>query len=235
MIKLVTYFVTFVTGASVGALVSHIVTKNKEVKKSLERIEEMHAYYEEIFGHVDIPAEILSEQNETNSDDIITTVKPSEPIVRETKISEYTDYTQYYSSEPAENEHPSEDEEVPELDENYSQGEYLTREIKETRSANKSRAPRIIKHEECGEDPAYRLINLTYYCGDDILVESGGEFFYTQEDIDVINDMVGDALDKYGFKESDEDTICVRNYAYGVDYEIVKDLGSYSELVGKGV
>lgn len=238
MIKLIGYAITFVAGASIGALISHVVTKNKVTAEALQKIEDMHAYYEEEYGHIDIPEEETKEEpvKEGAPPEIITTKKASDPIVNPSNISEYKDYTQYYSAkatDPAENEHPMDDE----VDENYSQGEYLTREIRQERSSNSSKPPKMIPYEECGNDPAYRLVNLTYYTGDGILCESGGELFYDQDDIDIVNDLIGDALDKYGFRDNDEDLICVRNYAYGIDYEIVKMDGYYSDLVDveKGV
>lgn len=240
MIKLIGYAISFVAGASIGALISHAVTKNKVTAEALKKIEDMHAYYEEEYGHIDISGEEPEEPEETEEPvkdgappEIITTRRSSGPIVKPSNISEYKDYTQYYNAktDPAESEHPQDDE----VDENYSQGEYLTREIRQERSANSSKPPKMIPYDECGADPAYRVVNLTYYTGDDILCESGGEFIYEQDDIDIINDLIGDALDKYGFRDSDEDLICVRNYAYGIDYEIVKVDGYYSDLVGKGV
>ena len=233
MIKFVGYAVSFACGTVIGGLISHFITKKKLTKECLDKIEVMHSYYEEEYGHIDIPKETSKETEKTITEEVIETKRSGEPIVKKTDISEYKDYTQYYNVvDPAEGEHPTDDEDFV----NYSQGDYLTREIKAERDANASKPPKIIKIEDCGSDPAYRTINLNYYTGDGVLVECGGEFYYGQDDIDILTDMIGDALDKYGFRENDEDEICVRNFSYMIDYDIVKIDGYYSDLVGeKGV
>lgn len=242
MTRLITCAISFVAGGAIGALISHVITKEKMLNRSQERLNVMHEYYEERFGHVDIPQELLvadetKVKDETETSDIINTTRSQEPIVRATPIEEYVDYTKYYNSQvdPAENESPSDD--IPEDDEALelaSQGEWITREAKIEHAANKNRSPKIIRAEECGNDPTYRVIYLTYCTEDGSLVEDQGDVFYDEDDIGIVGDMIGDALDKYGFRNNDESVIYVRNFAYMVDYEITKFDGSYADLVGEG-
>lgn len=236
MNKLITYGISFVVGGGLGALISHVVTKNKMLDACQSKLDTMHEYYEETYGHLDIPEELLEaeEPKETKSSEVINATRSQDPIVRAVTAEEYTDYTQYYG-DPVESEHPEDDK--PEDEEAQvlaSQGEWLTREVKEERAKNRSRLPRIIKAEECGSDPAYKPIYLTYCTEDGILVEDQGDVFYESDDLDAVSDLIGDALDKYGFRHNDESVIYVRNYAYGIDYEITKFDGKYKDLVGEG-
>ena len=236
MNKLITYAVTFVVGGGISALISHIATREKMYKELQERINDMHAYYEEVYGHVDIPEEILevNGKKEDKVDDVIKSTRSQDPLVQARSIETYTDYTQYYASkvDPAEMESPPEDTEAENLE---AQGEILSNEYRLEKLANAGRLPKIIKMEECGTDPLYKTVYLTYCTVDGVLVEDQGDVYYEPEDTDAINDLVGDALDKYGFRNSDEGIICVRNFKYGTDYEITKYEGVYTDLVGEGV
>ena len=237
MNKLIAYGISFVVGGAFGALISRFVTRNKMLGDCQKKLDTMHEYYEEVCGHLDIPGELLEaeESKETKSSEVINATRSQDPIVRAVPVEEYVDYTQYYA-DPVETEHPEDDK--PDNEEEKaleSQGEWLTREVKEERSKNRAREPKIIKAEECGSDPAYKPIYLTYCTEDGVLVEDQGDVFYESDDVDAISDLIGDALDKYGFRRNDESVIYVRNFAYGIDYEISKFDGSYKDLVGEGV
>jgi hypothetical protein len=63
--------------------------------------------------------------------------------------------------------------------------------------------------------------------------------YYYQED-DVITDedenkieneleLVGEALDKFGFRDNDEQVVHVRNYEKKTDYEVIKVFAAYRD------
>ena len=87
--------------------------------------------------------------------------------------------------------------------------------------ANRYMTTKIIKEEDYGNDGTLEQESLFYYQGDDTLVTEDDEEIH---DIPLV---VGDCLDKFGFRDNDEKRICVRNYKLGKDYEVIKVDGSY--------
>lgn len=87
----------------------------------------------------------------------------------------------------------------------------------DTRSP-KLKGPRQIKNEDYGTDRTLDCIELTYYAGNDILANEDDEVI----DEDVEYALLGDVLDRFGFRNSDQPKICVRNEKRGADYMISK-------------
>ena len=121
---------------------------------------------------------------------------------------------------PLEELHPMDSDEDEELDkeiERYNEGlvASVNHEIRRTEK------PKIIKEEDYGDDGTLTQASLIFYQGSNVLV--------TEDDEEVIDIplVVGDCLDKFGFRDNDEKRICVRNYKLGYDYEIVKVFGEY--------
>ena len=86
--------------------------------------------------------------------------------------------------------------------------------------------PYIIQPGEFHEFYDYEPHTLTWYA-DGILADD------TDEIIDDIDGTVGlDNLDHFGENPDDPDTIYVRNDKLQSDYEILKDNGTYAEIVG---
>ena len=83
-------------------------------------------------------------------------------------------------------------------------------------------APYVISPEEFGEMDGYTQISLTYFEDDDILSDENGVVIDDPEEI------VGDALNHFG--DYEKDSIFVRSDPKRCDYEILKDLRSYSEF-----
>lgn len=86
--------------------------------------------------------------------------------------------------------------------------------------------PYVISADRYGEYDSFSCINLTYYDGDWTLADSSDEII---EDVEKV---VGDALDHFGDDPNDPDTIFVRNERYMTDYEINRDERSYLEMCG---
>ena len=83
----------------------------------------------------------------------------------------------------------------------------------------KLRGPKWIKNEEFGNDRTLDMVELLYYTKNGVLTDE--EDNVIQEDAEAI--MIGDILDKFDFKENDQQQyICVRNEKRGTDYKITK-------------
>lgn len=82
--------------------------------------------------------------------------------------------------------------------------------------------PYVISPDEFGEIENYTKVSLTYFEEDGVLSDELGEVVDDEEEI------VGDALDHFG--DYEEDSVFVRSDAKRCDYEILKDLGSFSEF-----
>lgn len=81
--------------------------------------------------------------------------------------------------------------------------------------------PFIISPDEFGEDPNYQTVSLTLY-EDGVLTDDYDDIV---EDID---DLVGeDSLTHFG--EYEDDSVFVRNESMQTDFEILRDLRTYSE------
>lgn len=110
-----------------------------------------------------------------------------------------------------------EDEELEKEEELYNAGLKASLE----HEARRTMQPRIIKEEDYGNDGTLEQESLFYYQDNDVLVT---------EDDEEIHDfplVVGDCLDKFGFRDNNEKRICVRNYKLGKDYEVIKVAGEY--------
>lgn len=84
--------------------------------------------------------------------------------------------------------------------------------------------PYIITPEDYDESD-YTTETLEYYEGDDVLVDAYGDVIENREDV------VGtDFVSHFGENEGDGDTVYVRNDEQEIDYEICRDLRSYSEV-----
>ena len=115
--------------------------------------------------------------------------------------------------------HPVDSDEDEDYDEEELYNEGLRASLEH--EAKRTMLPRIIKEEDYGSIGTHKQESLFYYQGNDILVT---------EDDEEIHDLplvVGDCLDKFGFRDNNEKRICVRNYKLGVDYEIIKIDGPY--------
>lgn len=134
----------------------------------------------------------------------------SESYVKPNRVAYDKKYTGATETEAAESESPSEEDAV----------EYGGR-------SNKSIV--IIDDGEFEELATQKGIHLLYYTENDILTISEGEGIEDVMYVDEIEDHIGDALTKFGFKTNSQDKICVRNYKNGCDYCIVKVRKAFGE------
>jgi len=134
----------------------------------------------------------------------------------------------YSNRQPKENlmETPVEDD-TEEYEEIIKKSDYVTEssndEIQNNEEEEEMDRPYVISPEEFDEN-GYETISLTYYADDVLVDEFGGAI--DKEDWD---EMVGADFAEH-FGEYEDDSVFVRNDAFKLDYEILKDLRKYSEV-----
>lgn len=144
-----------------------------------------------------------------------------------------TDYREFYP-DPAEMESPPDDRdeeyrEVYEYEKAVARGEIITDENRDyirgeeiSNEMNSGKKPKLITEESYKEDyPHHEKIELAYYTGDGTIGDCLVEIEHNEEVFDE-DRLVGDCLDRYGFRDNSEDTIYVRNFNYSADYKIIK-------------
>ena len=220
----VKYALTFVGGVILGGGASYIFTKKRAEERADREIEEMSAHYNKKI--VDLEAELYDISEDTPDETVNEERKAPEKYKSEPSFSEdslvrakykhvkttATDYTKYYSDHPEENEHPEDD--APEDD-------------GESKSGHKF--PKFIKAEDCGSIPGYTVSMLLYYVEDGVLTIEGDKNEEILENFDEVQDMIGDALTRFGFATNDEPVIYIRNAARKTDYEISKVFGAFAD------
>ena len=119
-------------------------------------------------------------------------------------------------------------EESEEYDEEQNMGSYK-KTIKDEYNVdeeNEYRDPYIIAPEQYGEDIDYHLVELTYYAGDNKLVDEDWRV------IKNVEELVGkDALSSFG--EYEDDAVHVRNERLQTEYEILLDERKYEDVMNK--
>lgn len=87
-----------------------------------------------------------------------------------------------------------------------------------------SNDPYVIPPDEFGEKDDYDTVSLTYYA-DGVLADECDDIIYN------VDNVIGeDSLNHFG--EYEEDSVFVRNDSMATDYEILRDLRAYSDVVG---
>lgn len=84
--------------------------------------------------------------------------------------------------------------------------------------------PYLITKEECFESATeFDQVTVTYYVGDDVLVDD------KESPIDEVDEIVGVSnLQRFGEGSGDPNVVYVRNNRLGLDYEIVRSKGKYA-------
>lgn len=197
-----------VTGTAAGVFGTRTYFKKKYEKISDEEINDMEAYYRKKYAS-DLQYLSLEEEEDIQKEASSINTRETGPLSAEERAEireklqrnyeETTNYAAIYKNKKEENK--------------VSEAEVAT----ENHHKNKHQEPRIISEDDLGDVPAYfENETLFYYSGNDVL---------TDEDDVVISDpeeLIGDALDKYHFRESNEKIIFVKNSELDTVYEIQK-------------
>ncbi|MDO4378317.1 MAG: hypothetical protein Q4C64_04085 [Erysipelotrichia bacterium] len=92
----------------------------------------------------------------------------------------------------------------------------------------KKSKPKLIKVEDFGEIFTYDTETLYLYRDDSILADENDDIIENEDEL------IGDCLDKFNFRDSNETSIYVRNDRLRTDYEILKVNGSYrDDVIGR--
>lgn len=106
---------------------------------------------------------------------------------------------------------------------NYAQGGEVV-SVKDPPKEAVVDIPYVISPDDFGEMDGYEKISLTYFA-DGVLADEDNE------PVDDIEEIVGDGLSHFG--DYEEDSVFVRNDAKKCDYEILRDMREFSEVVSE--
>lgn len=241
--KMFVAVVSSALGAAGGAVVTHFALRKqleeKYAKISDEEIAEARRFYrlqnkeEEYATPMDlarergIPVETATDESDDDENRVeVALVKQSAKILRE---KEYIPYDQMSSQQSAvEKEavvesirHNVFDSEAPE-----DPGPEQFNISSEMRKRDDGR-PYIISQDEFMENVDERdQPTLMYYEEDDVLAESPGD-----QVVPEIDRVIGTENLRFGYGSEDPNIVYVHNPILGVDYEIVRNTGSYAEIV----
>lgn len=205
------FIIGFVLGAGISGGLTYYICKsrfNKAIENERTKIrKEYKEYYERKQEEED---EAKANHNSAIPD------KPIESAEKylDKKKNEKIINNNGYNYDPAESERPTEDELIAESE--------AINNMHDTLAAMHDK-PKLIKVENFGEINSYDTESLTYYVKDQTLVH---------EDQSIVDDkdfLIGDALDRFGWRDDDEDEspLYVRNYKIQKDFEIIKVFGEY--------
>ena len=236
-----------VVGGVIGSFVTRMVLKKKcEQTVDAEINEFLANFYKE---NKENSGELTEKTEDSEADGGLEVGKMEENSGNAGDFEAYSarnmgdsalDYRSFYKTEeekasvdPAEMEYPMDetDEEIEEREELIRSGGLVTDENRSdiwceetTAEMNSGKKPRLITSESYDDEyPHFDKIELEYYTVDDVLVDISAE-----EEIADPERIVGDCLDKYGFRTNDDErVIFVRNFNHGADYEISKVFGRF--------
>lgn len=190
-----------ILGGALGSSITYFVMKGKFEKKEDDIRTEARKEYKEYYERKQ------AEEDEAKATHVNKV--PDKPI--ETK--EYKNLAGLYDR--AEMERPSEEDLIAE-----TEGVNAVHEALEKSHGERTK---ILEPEHFGEITTYECESLTYYVMDKTLVHEDGTV------VDDESFLIGDALERYNWADSDEDNLplYVRNYRIAKDFEIVKVMGEY--------
>lgn len=233
-------FMVFTAGIAIGAITgifgSGYYFKKKFENAAKKQIDEMAEYY----GRTDEYLRGISdEDDEVNpmDDDIAENGRDS-GILSDEKRKEIkqrlqknwkgtTDYASMYKNkrteeELAESEHPLDQGEFGEESSGFEEdpADLANKEHEQ----NRNKPPKIISYDEASALPGWiNQETLYFYKYDGSLVTDN------DEEIPDPETFIGDALDKFGYRDNDEMLIFVMNYALDTCYEVQKVDASWSD------
>lgn len=195
----------FAAGAVVGVLAAKTYFSTKYKQQAEEEIRQMRDYIQKKEAQIKAEAE---EKEETSSPDNFASLAKDE----EAKSA----YFKYATTTPITD---ISKEDFEEMKERLAGSEHPEEEHDE---------PYILTVEEFEDGkPGYDSIGLSYYRGDDSLVDDAEEL------VDVDETVGEENLDV--FRRSDQDSIYIRNDRIGVDYEIIAIDGNfYDDIFTEG-
>lgn len=239
----------FLGGLAVGGAAGVLTTKKYFQNKYRQQYEADHNALEEYYHRIDEYTRRPDQNEEDLDDDGINSpnetdsrpggrMTPEERAEIRDRLNKnwegttnyaamYREKNGYTDHQLAESQHPldqgEDGEEDPEDDFEETSPE---EEAFEEHQKNKNRSPKIISADDYTNLPAHIDKEVLYfYAYDEVLCDDN------EEPIEEPERVVGDALTKYGFVDSDERIIFVMNYAMDTCYEIQKLDASWSNYL----
>lgn len=218
--------ISFLSGLGAGVGASYIYFSNKFDKRINAELEAINASYGDI---LDKYKERLKKAEEALSDGVSTIENIKKTgVVPEDAVHNYNAYSSSVKLDPSVMVDKSSIKEPEKREAKVLSSEeeaYLTgAELSTNHEIHKGDLPKLIKREEYGNDGTLAKKTLQFYVYDNILVDEE-----SKEEVLDQRQMVGDCLDKFGFRTNDdEDEIYVRNSKLGFDFTVIKIFDSYT-------
>lgn len=219
--------IIFLSGVITGGIIGVFSTKkyfeNRSDKFMEEYRNELEEYYDRTDeyrrGITDDDDEVNPENDESSRENGCMTSEKRKEIKEKLRrnYQETTNYAAMYKQKNSgeKNEEDSEEYEPDSTPEDEANKEH---------EQNRDKEPRIISYEKLGDIPAhYEEEALYYYTYDEVLTSDEGEIIEEPEKL------IGDALDKYDFRNNDEESILVQNFTLNKIYEISKFQAAYAD------
>lgn len=221
-----------VTGGGITAFATRAYFRKKAMEEADSEVEEVRSFYErQVRDLVQLMEEdecdpmvnIGQEIAEGLADGIEAVKESGMSEEKAAEIRQKLTYNHEQKTNYSKMFHESEKSSEDIVDPDNPSMEELGREATEEHKANRHKPPKIISEEAVAELPGYfDNVVLFYYTEDETITN--------EEDV-VIDDpdyLIGDALDKFNFRESDEEIIFVQNFELDTVYEIQKIRQAYN-------
>lgn len=204
-----THILAFVLGAAAGSVGTWYAINKRCEDRMREEIDSVKESFRNLNQKHEKLQEDLKKAEEVADDLIERTQKKEEPSV--------SDYAKKLASEGYTHYRDAQTE--PADDGDNESSEVIQPEIDEKRDWVD---PYVISPDQFGEFDDYARVSLTYFA-DGVLAD---------EDLGCLGEpeqFVGDALEHFG--EYEDDSVHVRNERLKIDYEILKDLRKYEDIL----
>lgn len=187
-------------GLILGGIAGYFIGHKMGYQKALDDADEL----------LDDVSDEFKRRTDETEEELKRVKEKEEKPVKEKKTSvvpQKTDYQTYFDKEKKENEMTEEEEWM------------------EEHQKEKDRPPRIISFEDADDLPEYFKREVLFYYQEDGIMTDEQDNVIPSEDLELL---LGDALDKYGFAENEEQIMFVKNYTLSTCYEVEKIDGAWS-------
>ena len=227
--KILTFGIGFAIGALSGVGGTYLYFKKKMIDEVNAENERLENYYKELYGvseekPVEEKSDILPEQGTEDTDKKVNYTSYSKSG-QELDPSIFKDRSSVREPKPREEKHISRED----VDSDDEEDDILTKEDNDyivaynmsvQHGLDRNSQPKLIDYEDWGENGTLKQETLLYF------VNSGTLTTEDEEEIDDPILLVGDCMND--IKNSESDSVFVRNQRLGYDYEVIKVYTDYS-------
>lgn len=218
--------IIFAAGLGIGVGGSYLYFKKKFNDDLEKRIDKEMESLNELYDKVNDEYMRIKHQKVYSPEDSEETEKEDSPkqakIFRKDAAEErkVVRYDVISKGDPAESEHPEDDDPEEDLDEYKKMGT----EFESSRTADLRRSPERISEEEVGEYAGYEKETWFYYTVDDDFTTEDGQPIYDA------NEILQDTIDVWRYSKDNYNDVYVRSYRLATDYTIVKVDGAIGHM-----